>query len=259
MYFLRRGLTAAKALLVIILLLYGVAVVITVIPLLNWLGGRKNALLAQHICTHWRRLACRILNIHIHITGSPYTKSSLIVANHISWLDIIAIGAQQPMIFVAKQEVSDWPILGFLAAHIGTLFVSRGNGAKTRHTAEKMVDELKAGGRLMLFPEGTTTRGDHVLRFHPRLFQPAQLAEASVQAVAIRYSGPTAEIVPFVGDDAFVPHILRIIRLHRIDLHLHYCPPLSSSQERNRLAQITREQIITALHPNTANDLKMAA
>jgi 1-acyl-sn-glycerol-3-phosphate acyltransferase len=246
-HFLQQGLPLLKAVLIVILLLSGVIIVITVMPLLNMLEGRKSALLAQQICTCWRKLACRILNVHIHITGSPCAMTGLVVANHISWLDIIAIGAQQPMVFIAKQEVSEWPVMGFLAAHIGTLFVSRGDGAETRRTAEKMLWSLRAGKRLMLFPEGTTTRGDHVLRFHARLFQPAQLAQVQVQAVAIHYSGPATEVVPFVGDDAFVPHLLKVIQLRRIDLHLHFCTPLSPVQERNRLAQTTHAQILDVL------------
>ncbi|WNV05809.1 lysophospholipid acyltransferase family protein [Candidatus Methylospira mobilis] len=242
-----------KAVFIIGLLLCGVIIVITVMPLLlNVPGGRKSALLAQQICSCWRKTACRILNIHTHITGAPCSTAGLVVANHISWLDIIAIGAQQPMIFIAKQEVSEWPVMGFLAANIGTLFVSRGDGAETRRTAEKMIWELRAGKRLMLFPEGTTTRGDQVLRFHPRLFHPAQQAQVLVQAVSVHYSGAAKEVAPFVGDDAFVPHLLKVIQLRRIDLHLHYCTPLSSVQERNRLAQSARAQIIDALQMDEA-------
>jgi lyso-ornithine lipid O-acyltransferase len=245
--YLQKGLPLFKALLIVSLLLCGIIIVITIMPLLNLQGGRKSALLAQQICTYWRKLVCRILNIRIHITGTPSSTAGLVVANHISWLDIIAIGAQQPMIFIAKQEVSEWPVMGFLAAHIGTLFVSRGDGAETRRTAEKMLWELRAGKRLMLFPEGTTTRGDQVLRFHARLFHPAQLAQAPVQAVAIHYSGPAKDVAPFIDDDAFVPHLLRVIQLRRIDLHLHFCTPLPPSPERNRLAQTARTQVLSAL------------
>ena len=242
-----------KAVLIVGLLLCGVLIVITIMPvLLNVPGGRKSALLAQQICSSWRKTACRILNIHTHITGTPCPSAGLVVANHVSWLDIIAIGAQQPMVFIAKQEVSEWPIMGFLAANIGTLFVSRGDGAETRRTAEKMIWELRAGKRLMLFPEGTTTRGDQVLRFHARLFHPAQQAQVQVQAVSVHYSGAAKEVAPFVGDDAFVPHLLRVIQLRRIDLHLHYCTPLSPVQERNRLAQTARAQIMDVLHMGEA-------
>lgn len=212
-----------------------------------FLAGRRATQWNDAIMVTWNRAVCRILNLRLHIRGRPDPLAGLIVANHVSWLDIIAIGAQGPCLFIAKREVADWPVLGYLAKRIGTLFVQRGDAAQSAVVAERMVWQLRQGKRIVLFPEGTTSTGNRVLRFHGKLFLPAQRARVRVQAVALRYEGEAARCAPFVGDDAFLPHLLGILKLDRIDLDLRYCPTVPPGPGPNELAQTTRRQIATAL------------
>lgn len=233
------------------LFLLGLLAVAVVMPGLRRYFERSAQSWCDALVMRWNRTACRILNLRIHVTGRADPAAGLTVANHISWLDIIAIGAQRPYLFVAKEEVAEWPVMGTLAKGIGTLFVRRGDAEQSAATGETMTWLLRRGVHLMLFPEGTTTRGDQVLRFHGKLFQPAQLAGAVVQAVALRYSGPATELAPFVGDDAFLTHLPAILKLQRIDLHLHYCPSLPNHLRRDQLAKTTRLQIGEYLFPDT--------
>jgi len=239
-----------KALSIAAMFVAGVVAVSTVMPALRLLLGKRSAALNDAIVVGWNRTVCRILNLRLNVSGRPDANARLVVANHISWLDIIALGAQGPCVFVAKREVADWPVMGYLAKRTGTLFVQRGDAAQTAAVAERMAWQLRQGKRLVLFPEGTTTSGDRVLRFHGKLFHPAQLAGARVQAVALRYEGAAKPCAPFVGDDEFLPHLLEILKLGRIDLHVHYCPAVSPGPGRNELAQATRRQIADVLDTN---------
>jgi 1-acyl-sn-glycerol-3-phosphate acyltransferase len=240
-----------RGLLITGMFLLGLLAVALVMPGLRRVFDRQAQPWCEAIVQEWDRAVCRILHLKLHVTGHPDPPAGLVVANHISWLDIIAMGAQQPCVFVAKEDVAGWPIMGTLAKGIGTLFVRRGDAEQSAATSETMTWLLRRGTRLMLFPEGTTTRGEQVLRFHGKLFQPAQRAGANVQAVALRYTGRAAEAAPFVGDDEFLPHLLQILTHKEIDLHIHYCPTLPAGLRRDQLAKTSRLQITEHLYPAT--------
>jgi 1-acyl-sn-glycerol-3-phosphate acyltransferase len=229
--------------------LLGLVAVAAVIPALRRFVGGQSLPWCESLVVNWYRAVGRILNLRIHITGQADPTAGLAVANHISWLDIIAIGAQRPYLFLAKEEVARWPVVGFLGRRIGTLFIRRGSAEQLATVGELMTWQLRQGKRLMLFPEGTTTRGERVLRFHGKLFQPAQRVGASVQPIALRYACAARGAVPFVGEDEFLPHLLALLKLERIDLHLHYCPALPAGLTQDQLARTTRLQIIEALGP----------
>ena len=236
----------------------GVAAVGVVMPVSRFALGRRSGGLLEAIVLNWNRAVCRILNLHTHVSGEIDAGARLLVANHISWLDIIALGSRFPCQFVAKEEVGNWPVMGYLAKGIGTLFVRRGDAAQTAVTAELMVWRLRQGKRLMLFPEGTTTTGERVLRFHGRLFQAAYLAGVGVQAIALRYSGEAQRHAPFIGEDEFVPHLLNILKLERIDLSVVYCPVLPAGLDAGGMAAAARRQIVEALEPPAGAHLQAA-
>ncbi|MFN5745493.1 MAG: lysophospholipid acyltransferase family protein [Methylococcaceae bacterium] len=240
------------------LFLLGMLTVSTLMPLLRGCCGRRADLYCGAIVRNWHRLVCRILNLHLHVSGSLPQKAGLLVANHISWLDIIAIGAQSPCLFVAKEEIAAWPVIGRLARGIGTLFIRRGDAAQTATACETMTWLLRRGSLMVLFPEGTTTSGHQVQRFHGKLFQPAQLAGVTIQAIALRYQGEAADPAPFIGNDAFLCHLLRILQLKRIDLDLHYCSPLPNGLRRDQLARAARLQILESLDSGRARLLSQS-
>lgn len=223
--------------------LLGLMAVWAVMPALRRFFGMSAEPICVSIIRGWNRRVCRILKLRLTVTGRPDPAAGLTVANHISWLDIIALGSLKPLVFVAKEEVAHWPVMGALAQGIGTLFIRRGDPEQAAVTLENMTWQLRRGTNLMLFPEGTTTRGNQVLRFHGKLLLPAQLAGANVQAVALRYRGPAAEVAPFIGDDAFLPHLLRVLMLPCVDLELHFCPTLPVGLRRDQVVRTSRRQI----------------
>lgn len=232
-----------KGILVALMFVLAIVAVGGLMPLLRHLSPRHASHWNERLVLRWNQMVCRILRLNIHVTGQADTGAGLLVANHVSWLDIIAIGSRQPCKFIAKDDVAHWPLVGYLAQGIGTLFIRRGDTLQVAATCETMSWLLHRDQRLILFPEGTTTRGDQVLRFHGKLFQSAQLSQRRVQAIALRYQGPSAEWAPFIGDDQFLPHLLSILRLDSIDLKLHYCSGLPAGLRRDQMARATRLQI----------------
>ena len=236
--------------------LYGLFAVSVILPLFRRVLGRQAQASSERVVMGWNRAVCRILHLRLKVTGEPDASAGLTVANHVSWLDIIALGSLQPFIFVAKEEVAHWPVMGVLARGIGTLFIRRGDAEQSTAVGETMAWLLRRGNRLLVFPEGTTTRGDQVLRFHGKLFLPAQRAHVAVQAVALKYRGLASHHAPFVGDDDFLPHLLRMLRLESIDLHVHFCPALPVGLRRDQLARATRLQIAEWLYPRAPRGLR---
>ena len=232
-----------RAPLVLAMFVLGAFLVLFVLLPMRHFASRSAPLVADRIAHLWNRVLCRIVNLRIDISGTPDSAIGLTVSNHISWLDIIAIGSIKSGVFVAKEEVADWPILGFLAQGIGTIFIKRGDPTQTAVARESMTWYLKRGRRLFLFPEGTTTQGIEVLRFHSKLFQPAERSGVRVQAVGLKYQGESEVLAPFVGDDEFVPHLLSILKLPEIRLSLYFAKPIEAGSSREFYAKTSRVQI----------------
>src|SRR5215813_15628246 len=166
------------------------------------------------------RLAVRTLHtlqVRVRRLGAtPYDGPMLLVANHVSWLDVYALNALVggPR-SVAKSEVARWPIAGAIARGFGTFFHVRGNCRDAARAKDAVAAALRAGERVVVFPEGTTSEGDEVGPFHAAFFQAAVDARVPVQAVAVRYPGPAGRPDPaaaFVGDMTFVASLARVLR-----------------------------------------------
>jgi 1-acyl-sn-glycerol-3-phosphate acyltransferase len=210
------------------------------------LHGRRRAAMVRA----WMRTLLRILRVSVRVHGDIRTGAVLYCANHVSWLDIPCLRAVVDATFVAKSEVRRWPLVGNLAARAGTLFLERGNHDATSKIADRMTWLLAAGKPVIVFPEGTSTDGSTVLRFHARLYQSASRIDGYVQAVAIRYPHESGinPAIPFVGDDDLASHLWRLLGEESIEAELHFCAPLASEgRKRRMLADATRRQIIETL------------
>ncbi|WP_119395471.1 lysophospholipid acyltransferase family protein [Salinibius halmophilus] len=149
----------------------------------------------------WFRIVIKMLGVRLRIKGEMVNGVHMVVANHISWLDIALISAACDVRFVSKAEVRKWPVIGFLAASLGTLFIQRGAG-QSDAVAEQMVASAKQNMPVAFFPEAKTSSGETVLRFHRRLFAAPINEGLSVQPIAIHYhDGEKAchAAVPYVG------------------------------------------------------------
>jgi 1-acyl-sn-glycerol-3-phosphate acyltransferase len=138
----------------------------------------------------WSGQLLALLGIEVHSNGTPIQPGCMLVANHISWLDIFVINALCPSAFVSKAEVRAWPLIGWLAAKNETVFLRRGSRGHAKIINAEIAALLDAGRNVAVFPEGTTTDGSHVLHFHAALLQPAIEAGHPIQPVAISYHAP---------------------------------------------------------------------
>lgn len=226
--------------------------VTTAHALLGW-GSRGTAGAARWriaVAQHWSRGLCRILNLRIVVRGDISAEPTLFVANHLSWLDIPCLNAVLAADFVAKQEVAQWPLVGTMARKAGTMFLRRGDRLATEAVSDRMTWLLKRGRSVILFPEGTTTDGRSVRRFHSRLYQPALRTHARIQAVAISYPHPTGvhPAAPFVGDDNLARHVWALLAEPSIEINLTFCPALvAGATPRRAMAEQTRAQIVNVL------------
>jgi 1-acyl-sn-glycerol-3-phosphate acyltransferase len=235
-----------KFFLITLLFLQGLMIAAGIFPALNLLLPLNAAKTTQDfIKTQWLRWFSSIMNLHITKEGQLPEQAAILVSNHISWLDIIVIGQHLPAYFVAKSDISSWPVIGYLARQAGTIFIRRGDKKHILATAEKMTGLLAQNRNIIAFPEGTTTKGDEVLHFHASLFQPALLTKAAIQPVVIQYQGIAKEQAPFIGDDAFVPHLIKLLLLEKIEVRLSFLPVLSSEgKNRHSVSHEAREMIL---------------
>jgi 1-acyl-sn-glycerol-3-phosphate acyltransferase len=234
-----------RLLLIILLFVYGLIIAAGIFPVINWLypvedaGNRRDKLKM-----HWLRLFSQILCLDIIVDGDLPRRGTLLACNHISWLDIIVIGRYLPAYFVAKSDISGWPVVGYLARQAGTIFIRRGDKRHIQATAKAMAGLLRDGRNIIAFPEGTTTCGDEVLHFHSSLFEPALSTQSTIQPVALQYHGEARLQAPFIGDDAFVPHLIRMLALDKIEARLSFLPVIEGvDNTRHAVGIETRDRI----------------
>ena len=179
-----------------------------------WLQGSARAIL-------------KALDIGSQIEGQPPT-CGLVVSNHLSYLDIIIISATMPCFFVAKMEIDGWPFFGKAARSGGTIFLDRSSRVSAMTVAEQMTERLKLPVPVLLFPEGTSTDGAQVLRFHSRLIDPATTTGAPITAAAIRYviDGDVKEReLCWYGDEEFITHLWKVLGVTGFSAQLRFGEP----------------------------------
>lgn len=198
----------------------------------------------------WSRQLLDILCVRLDVDGRLSSAAGLLVANHISWLDIFAINAMAPTAFVAKDEVASWPLVGWLCARTETFFLRRASRVEARQMAGKMREALTAGWRLAVFPEGTTSAGNEVLPFHAALLQPALDAAVSLQPLAISYwdrNGRPCTAPAYVGETSLLTSLRVILETPEIWVRLCVLAPRSAADCRRREAAEVREAIAESL------------
>lgn len=205
---------------------------------------------ASELVREWHAGLLRVLAVEVETIGHLADEPGLHLPNHISWLDIPLLGAHlHNSVFLSKDEVRSWPVVGSLAAASGTLFVRRGGADEATRAALR--GALEGDRRLVLFAEGTTTCGDDVRRFHGRLLQAAIDTERPIHPVLLRYrldDGAPDYGPAYVGDDSLMQSLWQVLRAKRTRAELHWLPVLSpESGSRNDLARAAETAVRTAL------------
>ena len=144
----------------------------------------------REVVRWWLGFLCKILRLEITLYGSSAPPPVYLVSNHVSWLDIIILGGLQPIAFLSKAEISQWPVIGYLAQRSGTLFIQRGTGASGAF--DQLIQCLEQGRNALVFPEATANDGEQVRIFYPRLFAAAIDIHATIQPVSLAYPSPVA-------------------------------------------------------------------
>jgi len=206
----------------------------------------------------WSRQVLTILNIGIQTEGQQPTRGKggyLVVANHVSWLDIFVLNALHPSRFVAKSEVRSWPLIGWLCKRSGAIFIERAMRRDAALVTQRVSHLLKQGICVGLFPEGTTTDGKQVGHFHSALIQPAIDADARLCPIVLRYlddNGEPSSAAAFIGDTTLVQSIWRILRCRHHTALAVFTPALAASNENRRvLARAAQEAIAQGLRNTT--------
>jgi 1-acyl-sn-glycerol-3-phosphate acyltransferase len=212
--------------------------------------GRRPTWVPAVVCW-WHGRLCRVLGLRVQVSGTV-ANHCLLVANHISWLDIPVLGAQGELGFLSKAEVRGWPLVGWMSAVAGTLFIERGaNQAAT--VSDQLASAIASGRTLVIFPEGTTSDGREVRRFHPRLFAAARQPGLRVQPVALAYRrgadlAPDLT-VPFVGEETLAANLWRVLRHPGLVAEVRFLCPLEpeEGEDRKGFAARARQAILGSL------------
>jgi len=198
----------------------------------------------------WSGRLMRIFGFRIVRFGTPLPGAVLYVANHISWLDIVLMLSQRAVSFVAKSEIDRWPLVGWLASCAGTIFHRRGNTDSLNRVMARVVERLRDGAPVGVFPEGGSGHGDRVGTFHARIFQTALDAGVPVQPVALRYGDDSRQDprVPFAAGEKFLTNFLRLLGGPPMDAEVHFLDPVESTPDaRRRMADESRARIVATL------------
>lgn len=169
--------------------------------------------LDERVLNAWSRVGCRVFGIQPAFRGKILDGPVLVVANHVSWLDIQVLHSVAAMSFVAKAEIQDWPLMGWLASRGGTVYHRRGSHDSASGAVEQVHAKLAGGGRVAIFPEGGIFPGEHIKRFHARMFRVAVEADCPIQPAMVRYirDGRRDPEVAWIKGESLFANMLRLM------------------------------------------------
>jgi 1-acyl-sn-glycerol-3-phosphate acyltransferase len=224
-------------------LVFGLAICALVFP---WAGAARR----DESIRRWSRHLLGICGVSLETQGEALAHA-LVVANHVSWLDIFVINSLHPCRFVAKSEIRAWPVLGWLVAQAGTVFIARGNRRDLRHAFKGLVRSLEQGERVAFFPEGTTAAQGVLMPFHANLFEAAIDAGVMVQPYALQYldaKGALHPTVDFTGDITFAASTVAILSGAAVRARLVCLPAFDArGAHRRELAADAAKAVAAAL------------
>lgn len=224
-------------------------------PFMNWkLRGRW--------IRFWAARLPRVLGMTVSVSGdvpretsrlygrAPGETGYLVVANHISFVDVFALDAVLPCQFVAKSEIARWPVFGSICRHAGTLFIDRGSRRSIVEIVKLLSGSLKEGGNALFFPEGTVADGLALLPFHPNLFEAAVQTGADVLPVAVHYTvdGRLSDVASYAGHQSMWDVVKRIVFSEGVGVHVEVLAPIPSAGEtRQSLSEKSSAAIAAAI------------
>jgi 1-acyl-sn-glycerol-3-phosphate acyltransferase len=190
----------------------------------------------------WAKAAARIVGMRVRVHGAPPAPPAVLVANHLGYVDVIALWSAACGVFVAKAEVGSWPLVGVLGRVLHTLFLDRGRKRDLVRVVAGMERLLASGRSVVFFAEGTSTCGDRVLPFKSSLFEAAARARVPVACASLSYrtrpgAPPAERAVCWWGDMTFPDHVYALLRLRGFDAELRFAAAPLAGSDRKDLAR----------------------
>ncbi|TCB97701.1 1-acyl-sn-glycerol-3-phosphate acyltransferase [Micromonospora zingiberis] len=223
----------------------------------------------RHAATRgWARATARACGVRLTVRGRLPRRRALLVANHVSWWDILAILTVAPARLVAKQEVGRWPLVGLLARAAGTIFVDRARPRELPGAVGRVAAALRAGRSVAVFPEGTTWCGERTdcrpaTGFRPAMFQAAIDTGAPVVPLRIGYrcaaTGTSTSVAAFVGDDTLLRSVRRLLAARQLQVSVEIGAPLHPGADTDRRALARVAESVVHLVPSVAVSSRPAA
>ena len=226
-----------------------------------WTISRRFPHLAQaekeQLVQAWAARMLALMRIELRVTGMPPRRGPiLLVANHISWLDILVLHAAGYCRFVSKADVKNWPVVGTLATAAGTLYIERESRRDAMRVVHHMAEHLRTGDVVAVFPEGTTGDGISMLPFHANLLQAAIAADVPALPVALRFidgrTGQTSFAPSFVGDETLVGSVWRTLSSNSLVAEVNYGEPQHAGSRGRREWAADLQQAVNRLRTSQA-------
>ena len=228
------------------LMLWTIAGLVTVMMVFPVLPSRRR----QWAIMHWSRGLLACCGVRVRRQGEAKLKGPVLwVSNHVSWVDIFVLDSVRAAAFIAKSDIRQWPLIGWLVAGAGTLFIERGRRHAVRAVGHQMQHRFDAGEAVGLFPEATTSEGFDVMAFHTSLFEPALRAGVDVQPIALLYKhhGRRTNRYAFVGDQTLLHNIWNLLTSTGSVVEMYFCPVITAREcaelGRARVAQRAQQEI----------------
>ena len=199
--------------------------------------------ISQKIVQIFHKLLLWLINVNVEVEGksNPGNVPTLYVSNHLSYLDIPVLGSKLNGRFIAKNEISNWPIMGYLSKIGNTIFINR-NLSFLKRNKSIIYDFISKGNSIILFPEGTTSDGIRVLRFKSSLLTSLEQKNILIQPIVINYESINGmplnrwlkPIIAWYGDMDLKPHLINVLKLFSIKAKITFLPPLNGKNFTNR-------------------------
>ncbi|WP_071057796.1 1-acyl-sn-glycerol-3-phosphate acyltransferase [Pelistega sp. MC2] len=223
-----------------------------------WLGKTQK----EWVLSNWSKLLMSTTGVRITQEGQPIMGGPvMLTANHVSWIDIFIINSQRATSFIAKSEIRQWPVIGWLVAAVGTIFIQRGSRQAVIDINAGMADYFKENTCIGLFPEGTTSDGFTVLHMFSGLLEGAMNARVPIQPVALlfTYKGKRSGRVAFVGEQTLVANIWVLLSSKDVGVTVRFLPPITQAGEevlipRQELADKIRERLLQEVDVSMQTD-----
>jgi 1-acyl-sn-glycerol-3-phosphate acyltransferase len=231
----------------------GLGLLVLILPLRaqslqRWLAARREAMRL------WTGALCRVLGVQIERTGTVPDRPFFLVSNHLTYLDILVLGHECPARFVGKAELRHWPLVGWLCRGAGVIFIDRSSRRDVVRVGGEIERTFEEREGVVVFPEGTSTRGHEVAPFKPPVLAWPSMRGLPVHAVTLSYrladdQPPADQVVAWWGGMTFVPHLLRLLQLPRIEARVHFDPEPIVDEDRKRLAERLRAKVASHFEP----------